>query len=75
LGTLLDIDGGGLSQAFGRQPTAVRHNLVDHPLLTVEAIARLADRLPEAQIEQNVGNLPTVVAPARWSARSFRPAT
>jgi len=62
LATLLDIDGEALSQAFGRRPAAVRHNLVDHPLLTVEAIARLADRLPEAQIEQNVGNLPTVVA-------------
>ena len=60
--TLLDIDGEALSQAFGRHPTAVRHHLVDHPLLTVESIARLADRLPQAQVEQNVGNLPTVVA-------------
>jgi len=62
LDTLLDIDGDALSQAFGQRPAAVRHYLVDHPLLTVAAIARLADRLPESQIEQNLGNLPTVVA-------------
>lgn len=34
------------------------HNLADHPLLTVEAIAALADRLSPERIEYNPGKLP-----------------
>ena len=39
------------------------HTLTDHPLLSVESIARLAERLPADQIEHNVANLPKVVDP------------
>lgn len=39
----------------------VRHNVADHELLTVEAIARLADRVPAASVEHNRGDLPAVV--------------
>ncbi len=42
---------------------SVSHRLVDHPLLDLEVIAGLAERLPEESIEQNLGDLPTVVDP------------
>ena len=41
---LLDIDGSGFNGAFARRSVAVRHDLVDHPLFSLEAIAELADR-------------------------------
>ncbi len=36
----------------------MKHELAGHPLLTVEAIAALAGRLPAAQVEYNPGKLP-----------------
>lgn len=44
-------------------PMPVSHELTDHPLLTVESLAQLAERLPEDRVEHNVGNLPKVVDP------------
>ena len=44
---LLEIDPAGFDAHFGKEPFAVRHNLVDHELLTVERVAQLADFLPE----------------------------
>jgi hypothetical protein len=41
----------------------VRHTLTDHPLLGVEAIASLAERLPGDRVEHNIANLPTVADP------------
>jgi hypothetical protein len=38
----------------GSTPQEVRHHLTEHPLLSVEAVARLADRLPTNQVEHNV---------------------
>lgn len=39
------------------------HSLVGHPLLTVEAIAALAERLPAERIEYNPGKLPLGLRP------------
>jgi cupin superfamily protein len=41
----------------------VAHRLTDHPLLEVESIARLAERLPEDRVEHNYADLPTVADP------------
>lgn len=71
--TLLDIDDGTFAASFGRGPCAVRHRLTDHPLLTVEAIAQLAERLPEDRIEHNLGNLPLVVGRADAPRTSLPP--
>ena len=57
----LVLNADAFTTAFGRAPFAVRHTLTDHPLLTVDAVASLADRLPERRIEQNLGDLPLVV--------------
>ena len=61
--TLLNIDDAGLRDHFDSAPLAVAHELTDHPLLTVEAIAQLAERLPADRIEHNYGNVAKVAAP------------
>jgi len=61
--TLLHIDDrDAFINGFAREPVAVRHSLVDHPLLTLESIAELADSLPLASVERHRADLP-VVAP------------
>ena len=41
----LDIDGRAFAETL-HHPFPVRHSLADHPLLTLDALAELADRLP-----------------------------
>jgi hypothetical protein len=55
--TLLDIDPTGFADAFGRRPMSVRHHLAGHPLLTLDAIAELADVLPGKSIERHRADL------------------
>lgn len=42
-------------------PASVRHQLVSHPLLTLDALAELADRLPPDGVEHHLNDLPTVL--------------
>ena len=58
---LLSIDGAGFSAAFAERPFPVTHSLVDHPLLTLEGIAELADALPPSSIERHRADLPLVM--------------
>jgi hypothetical protein len=58
---LLILDGELFAEAFARRPAAVRHTLVDHPLLTLDAIAALADRLPIKAIERHQGKMPLLM--------------
>jgi hypothetical protein len=51
-------------------PHVLPHELRDHPLLSLEAIAQLAERLPDAAIEYNRGDLPIGV-----DGKPERPAT
>lgn len=44
--------------AYPETPAILRHNLAEHPLLTLDALAALAGKLPDASIEYNRGNLP-----------------
>lgn len=44
--------------AYPDRHVVLHHKLVDHPLLTQAAIAALAERLPEDQVEYNLGQLP-----------------
>ncbi len=61
---LLDIDPDLFRANFARGSFPVRHGLGDHPLLTVEAVADLADALPEASVEHNTGRVAAVVGDA-----------
>jgi JmjC domain len=57
---LLEIDASALGDAFAMRSVAVRHNLVDHPFFTIDAMAELADRLPPDSVRRERGNLPLV---------------
>lgn len=61
--TILNIDAAGFEDSFGRAPIAVNRSLTRHPLLSVESIATLAERLPESSVEHNLANLPKVADP------------
>ena len=39
-------------------PRLLRHDLREHPLLTLEALGQLGEALPEASVEYNKGDLP-----------------
>jgi hypothetical protein len=60
MGSLLDIDASAFGDAFARRSVAVRHALVDHPLFTIDAMAELADRLPQESVRRESGDLPLV---------------
>jgi hypothetical protein len=60
MGNLLHIDAATFSDAFARRSIAANHGLVDHPLLSLDAIAELADRLPPDSVRRERGNLPLV---------------
>ena len=58
---LLTIEPMGFARAFARDPFAVEHHLVEHPLLTLEGIAELADELPRSAVERHRADLPLVM--------------
>src|ERR1022692_4192447 len=58
-GQVLRLDSQGFAAAFGRRAFAVEHTLVSDPLLTLDAIAELADRFP-GRIERHQADLPLV---------------
>jgi len=55
---LLEIDEQDFSRNFSERAFAVRHELAGHPLLTLDAMAELADRLPLKSIERHRADLP-----------------
>lgn len=57
----VDLDPGICADAIGRREFAVRHRVADHPLLSLEAIAELADALPSRAIECHQAEQPLVV--------------
>jgi hypothetical protein len=59
--TLLDFDNETLQRDFFERPFAIRHNLVDHPLLQLDRIGELADSLEPGQVEHNMGDVPEVL--------------
>ena len=44
--------------SYPETPHVLRHNLAQHELLTLDALAALAERIPESSIEYNRGDLP-----------------
>ncbi|MCK0530727.1 cupin-like domain-containing protein [Sphingobium agri] len=49
--------------AYPDVPVKLHHGLAGHPLLAIEALAGLADRMPAASVEYNLGKLPLGVRP------------
>jgi hypothetical protein len=54
----LTVDAAEFDRSFAHASAAIRHALADHPLLRLEAIAQLADRLPPDQVRRERGDLP-----------------
>ena len=53
-----------LAALYPEKHGRITHSLLDHPLLTLEALVTLAQSLPEASVEYNPGNLPIGIDPA-----------
>ncbi|NWK97069.1 transcriptional regulator [Sphingobium lactosutens] len=49
--------------AYPDQPVKLAHGLVGHELLNLHALAELAERMPAASVEYNLGKLPLGVRP------------
>ncbi|MGC4250723.1 MAG: cupin-like domain-containing protein [Sphingobium sp.] len=49
--------------AYPDQATPLTHDLAGHPLLSLEALADLAERMPDGSVEYNLGALPLGVDP------------
>jgi len=58
---LLQLDHDDFVEAFSRKPVGVNHLLVGHPLLTLSAIADLADTMPLTSVERHRADLPAVL--------------
>ena len=58
---------------YPEQPGQLRHNLVGHPLLTLESLVGLAGRLDRKDVEYNAGDLPLGVDPADVSHTGLSP--
>lgn len=54
------LDRAAFAAGFGRRPIAVDHTLAEDPLLSLEAIADLADRFP-GRVERHSAELPMVM--------------
>lgn len=62
MANLLEIDSQSFADGFSERSFKVRHSLLDHPLLTIESIARLADELPAESVWRRPGNRAVDVA-------------
>jgi hypothetical protein len=56
----LQLPPGALDSSFGRTSFALQHELADHPLLELEALASLADTLDPERVEHNRGRVGAV---------------
>ena len=54
----IEVDPQVLDEGFAKHDFPLRHNLVSHPLFELDALAELADSMPEGQVEHNLGDLP-----------------
>jgi hypothetical protein len=52
-----------LAEAYPEAPMRIAHDLVGHPLLTLDRLVALAQRLPADAVEYNQGNLPIGIDP------------
>jgi hypothetical protein len=59
--SMIQLDPAAVDQHFGRSGFYVRHELVDHPLTQLEALAQLADSLPDDRLEHNLGSVGDIV--------------
>lgn len=61
--TFPDAARDAFARAYPNQPVKLRHELTGHELLTIDALAHLAERMPASSVEYNLGKLPLGVRP------------
>jgi hypothetical protein len=61
---LLSIDRQAFAEAYGSHSFRVSHQLTEHPLLSVESLADLADYLPEDKVEHNRADIIPEIVPS-----------
>ncbi len=69
----LKIDRESFGAAFGHEPIAIKHDLIDNPLLSLDALGDLAETLPASEVEHNVGDVPDIVSGGEGVERSEMP--
>ncbi|HEV7314952.1 cupin-like domain-containing protein [Sphingopyxis sp.] len=52
-----------MAALYPLQAGLLHHHLPDHPLLSLEALAQLGERLPAGEVEYNPGNVPIGIRP------------
>ena len=67
---MIDLDPAVVADRFGRGGYLVRHELQDHPLTRLEALAELADSLPSDKLEHNLGSVDEIVLDANAVPRA-----
>ncbi len=60
-GRAFEVDEDFMYEKFGRESFSLRHFLSDHPLLSLERLAQLADSLPPDQAEFTDSDLPEIL--------------
>ena len=61
----IELDVPGSFDGHLDRPFRVRHTLTEHPLLSLEAVTRLAEQLPESSVEHNLADVPVLVPDGR----------
>ena len=69
----LKIDRETFGAAFGIDPIAIEHDLLDNQLLSLDALGDLAETLPADEVEHNVGDVPDIVSGGEGVERSGMP--
>ena len=64
----------GLAAAYPYAPARLSHALADHPLFALDRLAGLAERLPDARLEYNRGDVALDQDPGAVSANGLSPA-
>ena len=52
-----------MAELYPQRAGLLQHHLPDHPLLSLEALARLGEGLPASEVEYNPGNVPIGIRP------------
>lgn len=71
---LLHLDPDETRAKIGREPFLLRHELVGHPLTSIDALSELAEEVPEDLIEHNQGELSEVANPNEVPQADMAPA-
>ncbi len=71
---LTGLDPETFAGEFNRRPFMIGHRLSDHPMLQLENLVELCQRLPAGNVEYNAGNLPVTQDPKLTPRNGLSPA-